>query len=308
MASSPTSRPGRFSPGLAAAITAFVAWGLLPIYWKALQHVDALEILGHRIVWSCLILVVILTVRRRWPEVRQALSRPRTILALLASTTLIGVNWYTYIWAVTSGRVLQTSLGYYINPLVNVVLGYVFFRERLRTGQAVAVGLASVAVLNLAVGYGRFPWISLILAFTFGFYGLLRKAAPVEALPGLTVETALLTLPSLGYLFWLHGQGLGAVGHADTSTHLLLIGAGLVTSLPLLAFGYGARHLPLAMVGMLQYISPTCTFFLGVFAYRETFTTDHLITFICIWVALALFTADSLRAARRIRRLRVANS
>jgi len=287
--------------GIGAAIGAFLIWGLLPMYWKALSAVPALQILCHRIVWSLVFLALVVTVRRGWGGVRQALRSRRDVLLLAAGSVLISINWFLYIWAVNHGHVVESSLGYYINPLVNVLLGFAFFRDRLRRWQVVAIVLAAAGVLNLVWQFGRAPWIALALAVSFGMYGLVRKVATVESVNGLFFETLVLGLPAAGYLGWQEMQGLGALGHLDIGTDLLLISAGVVTATPLVLFAFAARRLRLATVGVLQYIAPTGMFLLGVFAYGEPFSPAHLTTFALIWAGIALYTADGLRGLRRPR-------
>jgi chloramphenicol-sensitive protein RarD len=228
-----------------------------------------------------------------------ALTSGRTILILLVTTLLVACNWFLFIWAINSGHILQTSLGYYINPLVNVLLGFVFLKERLRRLQGVAVGLAAVGVTYLTISYGQFPWVSLALAFSFGLYGLVRKVAPVSALVGLTLETFLLSIPAAAYLVYIDGAGRGAFMHAGTTISFLLVGAALVTGLPLLLFTMGARLLRLSTVGFLQYIAPSCTFLLAVLVYREPLVPAQLFTFGMIWSALAIYSYDSVLAHRR---------
>jgi len=279
-----------------------VAWGLLPVYWKALQGVPAFEVLCHRIVWSVVFLALVTAFQGRWEGVRRAAADPRVLGFSLLSGSLIGANWFVYIWAVNSGHVLETSLGYYVNPLVNVLLGAAFFSERLRRGQLAAVLVAAVGVANLALGYGRFPWIALVLACSFAAYGALRKVARVESVPGLFLETCALAVPALAYLAWLASRGEGAFAAVGPRVTALLVGSGAATSLPLVAFAFGVRRLRLVTVGVLQYIAPSIGFILGVFLYREPFTASHLLTFSCVWLAIALYTAEGFRALRRSRR------
>ncbi len=276
-----------------------MAWGLLPAYWKALGAVPPLEILCHRVVWSAGFLWLVTLILGGWGEVRRALASSRLRGALLLGSLLIGGNWFLYIWAVNAERVLETSLGYYMNPLVNVLLGRVFFGERLRRGQLAAVALAAAGVLNLTVGYGRFPWIAVVLAVSFAAYGAVRKAARVAAVPGLLLETTALVPPALGYLLWLGSAGLGAFGPAGAGVTALLVGAGLATSLPLLGFAHGVGRLRLTTVGVLQFIAPSIAFCLGVFAYGEPFTRAHLVTFACIWSGVAVFALEGVVVARR---------
>lgn len=289
------------SRGVIAAIGAYILWGILPIYWKALQEVPALEILCHRTVWSLAFVLFVLAIRRRWHWVAASLRQPRTLLLFFASACLLGANWFTYIWAVNAGHVVDASLGYFINPLISVLLGVLFLGERLRPWQGAAVVIASAGVLYLTISLGAFPWIGLLLAGTFGFYGLIRKTAPLGSLEGLSLETALLTLPALAYLVILEGAGHGAFGRAGAATTLLLAGAGAVTAFPLLLFASAARSIALATVGILQYIAPTLQFLLGVLVYHEPFSSARLAGFAIIWLALAIYTADAFLHERRRR-------
>jgi len=286
--------------GVAFAGGAFLIWGITPVYWKLLKHVPALELLAHRIVWALVLVAAWMTLRRRWPDLLAAVRRPRTLAALLASTACIAVNWGLFIWAVNTDRVLSTSLGYYINPLVSVLLGLVVLRERLNRRQWLAVGLAAAAVAILTARVGHLPWISLALAFSFGFYGLLRKTVSADAVVGLTFEAAALTPLCLAFLGWRERLGVAAFGHQGLAVDLLLIAAGAVTAIPLLLFTLGARRLPLSTVGLLQYIAPTCTFLLAVFLYAEPFTPAHGVAFALIWAALAIYTLDLRSRLRRV--------
>jgi chloramphenicol-sensitive protein RarD len=289
---SPLSRESR--SGLIAGVAAFATWGLIPVYWKLLSNLPALEILAHRFVWTTVFLAGLLSFQQRWPEVREATRSPRALLYCFASGLAISVNWLFFIWAVNVGRVIETSLGYFMTPLVNVLFGALFLRERLTRWQLVSVLLALVGVLNLTLGYGKFPWLAITLCVSFGLYGLLRKKSGVRPIPGLFLETTLLTPLAAGYLIYLLRAGHSALGSASWSFVLLLISTGIVTGLPLVWFGHAARHLRLTTVGFLQYLSPSCSFFLGVFLYHEPFTRAHLVTFIFIWVALVIFTAEAI--------------
>lgn len=280
--------------GVLAAVVAYTLWGILPVYWKAVQAVPASEILAHRTVWSLVFVLLLLAVRRQWDWLRQARQRPRMLLVFALTACLLGANWFTYIWAVNSGHIVDSSLGYFINPLFSVLLGVLFLKERLRLWQGVAIGLALVGVLFLTVAYGAFPWIALTLAGTFGCYGLLRKTAPLGSLEGLTLETALLSVPTLAYLLALESAGSGSFGHAGAATSLLLAGAGVVTAFPLLMFAYAARKVTLATVGILQYIAPTLQFLLGVLVYGEPFNQTRLLGFAAIWVALAIYSTEGI--------------
>jgi chloramphenicol-sensitive protein RarD len=284
--------------GLLAALLAFFLWGLFPLYWKMLAHVPSLEVVAHRTAWGFVSVAAWVTIRRAWAEARAVARDRRAMAALGASAALIAVNWLMYIWSVANGHVTEASLGYYINPLVNVLLGVIVLRERLSGGQAIAVALAALGVLVLTVGYGRFPWISIALAVSFGLYGLLRKTVAADAVSGLLWETALLTPLAVAYLLLLERRGTGALG-GDPRTSLLLAAGGAVTAVPLVLFAAGARALPLSTVGLVQYLSPTIQFLLAVFLYREPFTRAHAVAFLCIWAALALLTRDLRRRLRR---------
>jgi chloramphenicol-sensitive protein RarD len=285
--------------GMVWATAAFLWWGLSPVYWKALAGVAAEQLLAHRVLWSLALLVVLLTLRRSWRAVGAAVTRPRTLGTLLLTTGLIAVNWYTYIWAMAADRVLEASLGYYVNPLVNVLLGVVFLRERLRRAQTVAVALAAVGVAALTAEVGRVPWVSLLLALTFGFYGLLRKTVAAGPLVGLAVETALLAPVALVWLARLHAAGGGALGAGPGRVDLLIVASGVITVAPLVWFTRGARLLPLSTLGLLQYLAPTLQFLLAVAVYREPFSALHLAAFALIWAGLALFTWDLRRRLGR---------
>jgi chloramphenicol-sensitive protein RarD len=291
----------RTTAGVFYALAAFLFWGGVPVYFKAVGQVPAPEILAHRIVWSVVLLAALVTLTRHWPTVARALAERRTRLLLGLSTLIVSVNWLVFIWAISAGRVLETSLGYYINPLVNVVLGVVVLRERIGPWRGLAVGLAAVGVLNLAVRAEGLPWVSLTLALTFGLYGLIRKTVRIEAVDGLLVETALLLPLALAYLVYLAAVGTGAFGALGPGTDVLLLLAGAVTAAPLIWFTSAARRLDYSTVGFFQYIAPSFQFLLAVFVYGEAFTGAHLATFLCIWGALAIVTARSALDARRRR-------
>ncbi len=279
--------------GVAAATTSYLIWGLSPIYWKSLAAVPAFEILMHRMIWSFVFLCPLIFFTGHRKAFTSALKSPKVMGILLTTTLLVGFNWFLFIWAINSNHILQTSLGYYITPLVSVLLGMVFLNERLRRLQAAALALAAVAVGLMTVRYGQFPWVSLSLAFSFGFYGLIRKVAPVGALVGLTIETLILSIPAVGYLSYLDMLGEGSFMRAGGGTDLLLAGAALVTALPLLLFTVGARLLHLSTVGFLQYLAPSCTFLLAIIVYNEPLARSQLVAFILIWAALALYSLDS---------------
>lgn len=285
--------------GLAYGLAAYGFWGFMPIYWKHLRDLPASEILAHRIPWALLAFAGFAWWRGRLPDVAVALRDPRTRRMLIASALLLSINWLTFVYAVVTDRVLQASLGYFINPLVSVLLGLVVLRERLRPAQWAAVALAGAGVAQLAAGAGEPPWIGLVLAGSFGLYGLLRKTAPVDALPGSTVEMLVLAPLAVGFLAWLEGRGTGHLGHADAATHGLLLVSGLLTALPLLWFTNAARRLPLSSLGFLQYLAPSIQLLLAVRLYGELFTAVHTRSFVCIWAGLAIFSADLWQAARR---------
>jgi chloramphenicol-sensitive protein RarD len=293
----PSTTPPRRS-GLAWALAAYVAWGLFPVYFRLLAGVPALEILAHRVVWSAAFLVLLLTALRRWGAALSLLRAPRSLRLLATSALLLAVNWLVFIWAVNAGHVLESSLGYFINPLVNVLLGVIFLRERLTRPQLLAVALAASGVLALVVRAGHVPWVSLALATTFGAYGLLRKVGGVDAVAGLFVETLLLA-PAAGlWLAWLSRGGAGHFG-PDPRRALLLAAAGAVTAVPLIWFAIGVQRLRLSTVGLLQYVAPSMQFAVAVFAFGEPFTAAHGLAFGCIWVSLAIYSADALQAARQ---------
>jgi chloramphenicol-sensitive protein RarD len=295
------SRKPHETSALIAGVAAFTTWGLIPIYWKLLKAVPATEILAHRFVWTTIFLSILLAWQGRWTEVKANVRSRRATLYCLASGSMIGINWFLFIWAVNIGRVIETSLGYFMTPLVNVLFGAIFLRERLTLWQSVSVSLGTVAVLNLTFGYGRFPWVALLLCMTFGLYGLLRKKSGTAAIPGLFLETTFLVPLAIAYLIYLQINGGLLFGRAGWLLSILLVSTGVVTAVPLFWFGYAARHLRLTTVGFLQYLTPIGSFFLGVFLYHEPFTRGHLITFSLIWVALAIFTADALLRWRSMR-------
>lgn len=289
--------------GVIYAATAYILWGLFPLYWKALANVPATQILAHRIVWSLVFVGLILTIRHNWAWFKGAVKRPRVLITFAFSGTLLALNWFTYIWGVNAGFIVETSLGYFINPLINVLLGYVILKERLRSTQWLALVIALAGVLYLTFNYGSFPWIALTLAFSFGTYGLLRKTAPLNSAEGLFLETAILFLPAFSFLVLKELQGVGAVGNYDLTTNLLLIGAGVITSVPLLLFAAGARRITLTTLGLLQYIAPTLQFLIGVLIYHEPFGQGRMIGFSLIWLALILYSAESLLHRRRMHAL-----
>lgn len=286
--------------GVWYGIGAYLIWGFFPIYFKSMQEVPALQIVMHRIAWSFVFLAIVLSARREWKQFRAAAVGRKTLLIYTLAGILLTINWLTYVWGVNAGFIVETSLGYFINPLVSVALGVIFLRERLRPMQWLPIGLAASGVLYLTFSYGALPWIALALAFSFGFYGLLKKISPLGALYGLTIETAVLFIPAVAFLIFVEFQGAGAFGHLDWTTTLLLSLAGVLTATPLLMFGAAARMVPLWLIGLLQYIAPTCQFLLGVLLYHEPFDLTRLIGFSIIWLALLIFTVEGFLARRRL--------
>jgi chloramphenicol-sensitive protein RarD len=281
------------NPGVVYAASAYAMWGVFPLYFKSLQQVPALEILLHRMLWSLVFVAVVLGWRRHWGWLREVFRKPRVIAGFTLSALLLSGNWFIYIWAVNNGHVVDASLGYFINPLFNVLLGALVLRERLRRVQWAAVGLAACGVAWLTWQSGSLPWIALLLAATFGLYGLLRKTASLGALEGLALETLLLFPLAAGCLGWLALQGQNSFGAAPASTQLLLAAAGPITAVPLLLFASGARRIPLSLLGLLQYIGPTIQLLLGVWLYHEPFSGTRLAGFALIWGALAVYSLES---------------
>jgi chloramphenicol-sensitive protein RarD len=274
-------------------------WGLLPLYWKALQHVPAVEILAHRILWSFLLLVILVQVKNEWAVVKSLRSAPRTTGVLVVAAVLLSMNWLLYIWAVNAGFIVETSLGYFINPLVNVLLGVVFLRERLRPFQWVPIALAAGGVLYMTISYGTPPWIALALAFSFGIYGLLKKRLPLGALPGLAAETAVMAPLALIFLSYLGLQGTGALFTTGSVSSLLLVLSGAATALPLLLFNAAVRRINLSTIGILQYMAPSMQFLIGVLIYGEVFDRARAIGFSMIWAALLLYSIESILVYRK---------
>ena len=286
--------------GILYAFGAYSIWGLFPIYWKLIKHVPAIQLIGHRIAWSFLLLAIIMFLSRSWPELRVLASDGKVIRIYSLAAVLVGLNWFIYVWSVNAGYIVEASLGYFINPLLSVLLGVVFLRERLRVFQWVSVGLAAAGVLYLTIAYGRPPWISLGLAFTFGFYGLVKKTAPLSPLHGLTLETGILFLPAVIFLVYQERIGLGGFLHTGLISDVLMTGAGLVTTVPLLLFASAARRIPLTMIGILHYITPTCQFFLGVLVYGEAFDATQALGFGIIWIALIIFGVEGFTSRRAV--------
>ena len=286
--------------GMLYGIGAYLMWGFFPLYFKALQSVPPLEIMFHRVVWCLLFLMGVILVRKEWPILKLELRKPRVLPIYTLAAVLLATNWLVYIFGVNSGQVIETSLGYFINPLFSVALGVIFLREKLRPLQWLPIGIAAAGVIYLTIQYNTLPWIALALAFTFGLYGLLKKIAPLGALHGLSLETAILFLPALGYLLFVESQGTAAFGHVSWTVTLLLALVGVVTAIPLLLFAAAARAIPLYMIGILQFIAPTGQFLLGVLVFGEAFTPTRVIGFTIIWMAVLLYSVESFLVHRRV--------
>lgn len=280
--------------GVASAVGAYLLWGILPIYWKLVADVPAQEVIAHRIVWSLLfMLAVVMFMNRKkqlYEEIRQLLAAPGKLLALIMGTVFITLNWSIFVWAVNDNRVIETSLGYYISPLVSILLGIIFFRERLSLGQTLAVILAACGVFYMTMHFGSVPWAAISLAVSFGLYGLCKKRAVLSPITSITLETLIVAPVALVYLFYLHDQGIGSF-EGLSRTSLLLVGGGIVTPIPLLLFANSANRLSLTTLGFVQYVAPTISLLLGIFLYHETFTTVHAVSFALIWTALFVFSA-----------------
>lgn len=278
--------------GVLHAFGAYFIWGLVPIYWKLLKHVPASQLIGHRIVWSFILLALILLIGRKWTDMRVCVSDRKTVCIYFVAAVLCGFNWFIYVWGVTAGYIVECSLGYFINPLFSVLLGVLFLRERLRPFQWVSIGLAAAGVAYLTIIYGRLPWIALSLAFTFGLYGLVKKKAPLNSLNGLALETGILFLPGLAFLLYVDRAGEAAFLHTGLGPDLLMVGAGLITTIPLLFFASAARRIPLTTIGIMHYITPTLQLLLGVLVYKEAFSANQALGFGVVWIGLIIFCAE----------------
>lgn len=289
-----------YKQGIFFGLAAYVLWGILPVYWKALELVSPFEILSSRFMWSCVFVFLLIIFQKKWPlftkEVKQVFSNVKTGAAMIAAGITISFNWGTFIWAVNNGHIVETSMGYYINPLVSILFAVVFLRERLDKMQLAAIACAFIGVASMVYSFGKIPWVSLTLAFTFALYGLLKKILPVSALTSIMLETLLITPLALVYEYSLWQQGVSFYASGNLQVIMMLTGAGVVTAIPLLLFTAGARLLPLKIIGFLQYISPTLTLLIGVFVYNEAFTASHLLAFGWIWAALLLFIVSQLRS------------
>lgn len=292
------TKAGETGRGTWYAIAAYAMWGLLPVFWKQLRHVPSSQLLCHRVVWSFFCLLAAILFLRRGSRGRPPPLDARTIRTYTAAALLVGTNWSLFIWAVNAGFLVEVSLGYFVCPLLSVALGVVFFRERLRPAQWAAIGLAAAGLLYMTVACGSLPWISVTLAVSFALYGMVKKRAPLESIPGLGLETAILVFPALGWLMAAEVSGKGAFLRAGIGTDLLLACAGPMTTLPLLLFTSAVRRVPLSVVGMTQYVAPTLQFLLGVLAYGEPFERARLVSFSMVWLALVIFAADGVSAGR----------
>lgn len=285
--------------GIACAGSGYILWGFFPIYWKLIYFVPSLEVLAHRVVWALVFMTVLLLmagkIKAFLNELWEIIIKPKQLISLVFASFFISVNWLTFIWAVSNNHVIETSLGYYINPLVCVLLGIIFLKEKLSFWQTVSFVLAVIGVLNMTLNYGTFPWIALILAVSFGLYGLLKKVIQLGAVAGITSETLMVSPFALMYLIYIYKSGEGTFGTGSTVVSGLLIGGGIITAVPLILFSAGAIRLPLSTIGFLQYIAPTIALILGVFIYHEPFTTVHLISFVFIWGALTTYSLSRTR-------------
>lgn len=290
--------------GIVYGISAYLIWGFLPIYWKFLENIDSGAVLAHRIIWSFVFMIGFILITKRWTlftqQCKAILNNKKVLITITMASLIISLNWLVFIWAVQNGYVVQSSLGYYINPLISVLFAIVFLRERLSALQLFSFVLAGIGVIYLTVDYGVFPWVSLMLAVTFASYGLLKKVANVDATFGLAIETLIVTPIALIYLLFTFGPGMG-FQTTSTSEILLLICSGAATAIPLLLFGIAVTTMPLSVVGFLQYIAPTIMLFIGVFLYKESFTQAHAITFTFIWISLILYMYSSLKKQRKKR-------
>ena len=292
---------GEQRTGLVYGFAAYGVWGLFPLYWPLLEPAGAMEILAHRMVWSLVVVALILLALRRWAWIAELVRQPRRLGLVAVAATVVSVNWGMYIWGVNSGHVVETSLGYFINPLVTIALGVLVLHERLRPVQWAAVGIGCLAVVVLAIGYGRLPWIALTLAFSFGTYGLVKKKIAMGGLESLAAETSVQFLPALGFLLVLGARGQATfTSHGPGHASLLAL-CGLVTAVPLIFFGMSATRLPLSTIGLMQYLAPVFQFLIGVLHFHESMPADRWAGFLLVWAALVLLTGDALRSARRSR-------
>ena len=287
------------SIGIATAIAAYTLWGFLPVYWKVLGDVPALEVLSHRIIWSLAFVALIIGLSRQWDKIRPIIADRQQVRLISLAAVMIALNWGLFIWAVQSDRLLDSSLGYYINPLIAVLLGVVIFKERLSPWQKLAIASAAIGVLILVIKAGKFPWLSFALALSFGIYGAIKKAVKATALVGLVLETAVLAPLALLFIVSRQASGHGSLGGSSLTVTLFLLGAGIATAIPLILFAFSAKRIPLSTLGITQYIAPTLMFLFGVFVYHEPFQLVNAVSFAFIWLALAIYSLSQTRALRR---------
>lgn len=291
--------------GLIYALTAYTWWGIIPVFWRQLDHLGSAEIVMHRMVWSCIIVMAFIMIMRQWREFSGLFSQPKILFRLFIASTLVSVNWGVFIWAVNNGHLVETSMGYFINPLINVLLGVLFFAERLRKGQIFALSIAFLGVLYLVISFGAFPWVSFTLAITFALYSVAKKSISVPAAHGMALETLFFIIPAIAYLVYIEMNGTGQFT-APGYNWLMLILGGLFTLIPLLLFAAAAKKVTLTVLGMTQYIGPTLQLIIGVFVYNEPFGSERMVAFGLIWLALAVYSADQIRHQRQSRKAKKA--
>lgn len=291
--------------GLIYALAAYTWWGFIPIFWKQLDHVGSAEIVMHRMVWSCVLVVSLIVLMKQWRQFSALFSQPKILFRLFIASSLISINWGVFIWAVNNGHLVETSMGYFINPLVSVLLGVIFFSERLRKGQLFALSIAMLGVLYMVIAYGAFPWVSLTLAITFALYGVAKKSISVPATHGMAVETLFFVIPALAYIAYIQSDGTGQFTDSSFNTGMLILG-GLFTLIPLLLFAAAAKRVTMTVLGMTQYIGPSLQLIIGVFLYGEPFGSDRMISFGLIWLALVVYSVDQIRHQRSSRKLKKA--
>jgi len=287
--------------GIVYAASAYILWALFPIYWKNLGSVPAIVVIGHRMIWSFVFVLGVLVLKKDWERYRVIFQSPKILLTYLAAASLLGINWLVFVWAINAGFIVESSLGYFINPLVSVLLGVIFFREKLRLWQWLPIGLALLGVIYLTVSYGALPWIALILAFSFGFYGLIKKSATLNSLDGFALETGFMFLPALIYLLYFKSLGQGVFAVYGLTIALLLVFTGFVTGIPILLFGAGARRIRLSTLGLLQYIVPTGHLLIGVLIYGENFPQEKMVGYSMIWIAIVFYSLEGIINRRRER-------
>ena len=287
--------------GAVAAAVCYFLWGLVPLYWKQLATINPLELIAHRHVWSLVLLLGLTAGQRGFGDILAALRSRQSLARNLLSASFLTGNWLVYVWGVNTGHVIETSLGYFLVPLVNVAAGRFVLHEHLRRAQWIAIGLAATGVALMIVQLGRPPWIALVLAATWGAYSLMRKQSPLGSMTGLTLETLLLAPLAIGFLVWQRHTGEGALGRVDFRTHVLVLSSGVITAIPLLLFAFAARRIRLSTLGLLQYLAPSVQLVLGIWVYHEPFSRSRVFSFAFIWAALVLYTADNLLAQRRAR-------